>query len=78
MNKLTREDLLLFLKIAIVIAILIVAIKLFINFLPIIIILLIILIVLDSLKKNNKLNLTKKKKGNDIKEAEIISERKND
>ena len=77
MNKLNREDLLLFLKIAIIVALLVVAIRFFINFLPYIIIILIILIIYDSLKKNGSLTKRKEKnKDSNIVDAEIINEKK--
>ena len=77
MNKFTREDILILLKLMIFIALIIIAIKFFIKLLPIIIVLLIAMIIYDSIKRNK--NIVKKENHNDdgIVEAEIIKERKN-
>ena len=77
MNKFTREDILILLKLMIFIALIIIAIKFFIKLLPIIIVLLIAMIIYDSVKRNK--NIVKKENHNDdgIVEAEIIKERKN-
>ena len=77
MNKLTRDDLLLFLKIAVAIALLIVAVKFFINMLPLIIVLLIIILLVDSFMKSDYMKKKKKEKTerNRIKDAEIIEEK---
>lgn len=79
MNKLTREDIIMFLKIAIFIALIIIAIKFFINILPLIILLLIIVLLVDSFMKSDYMKAKKKEKleKNRIKDAEIIDERKN-
>ena len=78
MNKFTRQDIVTLLKIVIAIAIIVVAVKLFLNLLPLIIVVLILWLVYDSLKKNNNLPWGKKKKKNDVAEAKIIKEKKND
>lgn len=77
MNKLTREDIILFLKIAISIALIIVAVKFFINILPLIILLLIIILLVDSFMKSDYMKAKRKEKAeqNRIREAEIIAER---
>ena len=73
MKKLTRDDLILALKIVLGLALIIIAFKFFIKLLPVIILLLLILLVYDSFKNNFK-----KEKKDGVKEAEIISEKKND
>ena len=78
MNKLTKEDILVLLKIAIGVALIVVAIRFFINFLPLIIILLIILLIYDSVKRKKNNIVKKEDEKRDIKEAQIISEKKND
>ena len=77
MNKLTREDIINLLKLVIAIALIIVAIRFFINILPFIIVILVIMLVYDSLKKNDNLPWKKKKEKDGIVEAEIIKEKKN-
>ena len=74
MIKLKREDIKLYLVLAIFIMLAIIAIKFFIKLLPLIIVGLITLLVYDSYKKQAGKPVTKKKdKG--IKEAEIIKEK---
>ena len=69
-----REDIKLYLELAIGILLIILAFKFFIKLLPLIIVVLICLLVYDSYKKQNKNQVTKKKdKG--IKEAEIVKEK---
>lgn len=77
MNKFTREDIVNLLKLVIGIALIIIAIRFFINMLPLIIIILIIMLVYDSLKKKGNLPWQKKKEKDGIVEAEIIKEKKN-
>ena len=77
MNKFTREDIMTLLKLAIGIALIIIAIKFFIKLLPLIIVGLILILVYDSLKKNGFFEKKKKEK-NEVVEAEIIKEKKND
>ena len=77
MNKFTREDIINLLKLVIAIALIIVAIRFFINILPFIIVILVIMLVYDSLKKNDNLPWKKKKEKDGIVEAEIIKEKKN-
>ncbi len=77
MNKLNREDIVTLLKITIAIALLIIAIKFFLNYLPIIIIVLLLMLVYDSLKKNDNLPWKKKNNKDNVVEAEIIKEKKN-
>lgn len=69
-----REDIKLFLALAIFILLIIIAIKFFIAILPLIIILLIGLLIYDSYKKKNG-NAVTKRKEKDIKEAEIVKEK---
>ena len=69
-----REDIKLFLEIAIGILLIILAIKFFIAILPLIILVLIGLLIYDSYKKKNG-NPVVKKKNKDIREAEIIKEK---
>ncbi len=69
-----REDIKLFLIIAVGILLIIAAVKLFIYLLPVIIIALIALLVYDSYKRQ-KGNAVAKKKDNGVKEAEIIKEK---
>lgn len=69
-----REDIKLYLEIAIGILLIVIAIKFVIELLPIIIIALIGLLVYDSYKKK-KSNPVTKKKDKDIKEAEIVKEK---
>ena len=69
-----REDIKLYLELAIGILLIILAFKFFIKLLPLIIVVLICLLVYDSYKRQNKNQVTKKKdKG--IKEAEIVKEK---
>ncbi len=69
-----REDIKLYLELAIGVLLIILAVKFFIAILPVIIIVLIGLLIYDSYKKRSGNSLTKKKdKG--IKEAEIIKEK---
>ena len=69
-----REDIIFYLEIAIGILLIILAVKFFIAILPVIVVVLIGLLIYDSIKKNKKNPVTKKKdKG--IKEAEIIKEK---
>ena len=76
MSKFTRDDIVTLLTLVIGIALIVVAIKFFVKLLPLIIIALILLLVYDSLKKNGF--FTKKTKDqNEIVEAEIIKEKKN-
>ena len=72
-----REDIKLFLEIAIGILLIIIAVKIFIPLLPLIIVVLIGLLVYDSYKRKNGNPVVKKKK-NDVKEAEIVKEKNND
>ena len=65
------------LKLAIGIALIIISIKFFIKLLPLIIVGLILILVYDSLKKNGFFEKKKKEK-NEVVEAEIIKEKKND
>jgi len=76
-NKLTRDDIVLFLKIAISIALIIVAIKFFINMLPLIILLLIIVLLVDSFMKSDYMKEKRKEKAekNKVMDAEIIEEK---
>ena len=67
-----REDIKLYLVIAIGILLIIVAIKFFIALLPVIIVALICLLIYDSYKKQKGNSVTKKK---EVKEAEIIKEK---
>lgn len=69
-----REDIKLFLELAIGILLIILAVKFFIAILPVIIIVLIGLLIYDSYKRN-KSNVSTKKKEKSIKEAEIIKEK---
>lgn len=69
-----REDIKLYLELAIGILLIILAVRFFIALLPFIIVLLIGLLVYDSYKKNKK-NPVVKKKDNNVKEAEIIKEK---
>lgn len=69
-----REDIKLFLELAIGILLIILAIKFFIAILPIIIIVLIVLLVYDSYKRQKGNSLTKKK-DDGVKEAKIIKEK---
>ena len=70
-----REDIKLFLVLAVGILLIILAIRFFIAILPLIIILLIGLLIYDSYKKEKSKNPVAKKKRKDIKEAEIIKEK---
>ena len=70
-----REDIKLFLVLAVGILLIILAIRFFIAILPLIIILLIGLLIYDSYKKEKSKNPVVKKKRKDIKEAEIIKEK---
>ena len=72
-----REDIKLYLELAIGVFLIIIAIKFFIKLLPVIIIALIGLLIYDSYKRQ-KGNPSAKKKEKKIKEAEIIKERNND
>lgn len=69
-----REDIQLYLIIAIGILLIIAAFKFFIKLLPLIVIVLIGLLIYDSIKRQKK-NPVTKKKNKDIKEAEIIKEK---
>ena len=69
-----REDIKLYLEIAIGILLIVIAIKFVIELLPIIIIALIGLLVYDSYKKK-KGNPVTKKKDKEVKEAEIVKEK---
>lgn len=69
-----REDIKLYLELAIGILLIIIAVKFFIKLLPLIIIVLIGLLVYDSYKRQQK-NPVSKKKEKDVKEAEIIKEK---
>lgn len=69
-----REDIIYLLKIAVFIALFIVAIRFFIYLLPLIILALIGMLIYDSYKKNGGF---KKKNDKGIVEAEIIKEKKN-
>ena len=69
-----REDIKLYLEIAIGILLIVIAIKFVIELLPIIIIALIGLLVYDSYKKKKGSPVTEKKE-KDVKEAEIIKEK---
>ena len=77
MSKFTRDDIVTLLAIVIGIALIVMAIKFFIALLPLIIVVLILFLVYDSLKKNGFFKKNKKNK-NDVVEAEIIKEKKND
>ncbi len=68
-----REDIKLYLEIAIGILLIIIAIRFFIALLPFIIVGLIALLIYDSYKKKNNPSSTKKEKG--VKEAEIVKEK---
>ena len=72
-----REDIKLYLELAIGVFLIIIAIKFFIKLLPVIIVALIGLLIYDSYKRQ-KGNPVTKKKEKKIKEAEIIKERNND
>jgi uncharacterized membrane-anchored protein YitT (DUF2179 family) len=69
-----REDIKLYLALAIGILLIIIAVKFFIALLPIIILMLIGLLIYDSYKKQ-KGNTVVKNKKQDVKEAEIIKEK---
>ena len=69
-----REDIIYLLKVAIFIALFVVAIRFFIYLLPVIILALIGMLIYDSYKKSGGF---KKEKKNNIVEAEIIREKKN-
>ena len=69
-----REDITYLLKVAIFIALFVVAIRFFIYLLPVIILALIGMLIYDSYKKSGGF---KKEKKNNIVEAEIIREKKN-
>ena len=69
-----REDIKLFLELAVGILLIVLAIKFFIALLPVIIIVLIGLLIYDSYKKK-QINPITKKKNNEVKEAEIIREK---
>ena len=75
MIKLNREDIKYLLKVAIFIALFVVAIRFFIYLLPFIFIALVVMLIYDSYKRNqgNKKENSDKK----IPDAEVISERKN-
>ena len=72
-----RDDIILYLEIAIGILLIILAFKFFIAILPLIVVALIGLLIYDSYKKNNN-KPTEKKKDKTVKEAEIIKEKKID
>lgn len=69
-----REDIKLYLELAIGILLIILAVKFFIKLLPLIIVVLIGLLVYDSYKKSQNKPIVKKKE-KDVKEAEIIKEK---
>ena len=69
-----REDIKLFLELAIGILLIVLAIRFFIAILPLIIVLLIGLLIYDSYKRQKK-NPVTKKKDNTVKEAEIVKEK---
>jgi len=69
-----REDIKLFLTLAVGILLIIIAVKFFIAVLPVIIVALIALLIYDSYKRQ-KGNTVTKKKSNEVKEAEIIKEK---
>lgn len=77
MNKLTRDDIVLFLKIVVFIAIIIVAVKFFVKMLPLIILILIIVLLVDSFLKSEYLKQKRVERAerNSVKEAEIIEEK---
>lgn len=77
MNKFTREDIVNLLKLVIMVALIIIAIRFFIAILPLLIIILIGMLIYDSLKKKGILPWQKKKNKDGIVEAEIIKEKKN-
>lgn len=66
----TREEVIKMLKIAVSIALIVLAIKFFVKFLPYIILLLVLILLYDSYKHRRI-----KKKNNDIKEAIVIEEK---
>ncbi len=70
-----REDIKTLLVIVIGIALIIVAIRFFIAILPLIIVVLIGLLIYDSYQRNKGKPVTKTKKDNKVKEAEIIKEK---
>ena len=72
-----REDIVLFLELAIGIGLIILAVRFFIAILPVIIVLLIGLLIYDSYKRRNGNPLAKKKEKG-VKEAEIIKEKDNE
>lgn len=72
-----REDIKLYLELAIGIFLIILAIKFFIQLLPLIIVVLIGLLIYDSYKRG-KVNPIKKSKEKKVKEAEIIKEKNNE
>ena len=74
--NLKREDIKYLLKVAIFVALFVIAIRFVIYLLPVIIIALLVMLVYDSYKRNNG-SPWKKKNNNGIKEAEIIKEKKN-
>ena len=69
-----REDIKLFLELAIGILLIVLAIRFFIAILPLIIVLLIGLLIYDSYKRQKK-NPVTKKKDNTVTEAEIVKEK---
>lgn len=69
-----REDIQLYLIIAIGILLIVAAFKFFIKLLPLIVVILIGLLIYDSVKRQKK-NPVTKKKNKDVKEAEIIKEK---
>jgi predicted membrane protein len=69
-----REDIKLFLELAIGILLIVLAIRFFIAILPLIIVLLIGLLIYDSYQRQKK-NPVTKKKDNTVKEAEIVKEK---
>ena len=69
-----REDIKLFLELAIGILLIILAVRFFIAILPVIIVILIGLLIYDSYKRKQA-NPVTKKKDNDVKEAKIIKEK---
>ncbi len=69
-----REDIKLFLELAIGLLLIVLAIRFFIAILPLIIVLLIGLLIYDSYQRQKK-NPVTKKKDNTVKEAEIVKEK---
>ena len=77
MKKFTRDDIITLLTIVIGIALIVIAVKFVIALLPLAIVVLVLMLVYDSLKKKGFFD--KKKNGkNEVVDAEIIKEKKND